>query len=158
LTPSTPLPKCEECEALRQSEARVSHWMIQYVTARREVAALTAKLPRILSECRRWKQAFAVCRVRCERRARERDEARAALEAQRGIHEENCRAWQHTLQHHHDEMCRRRDERDEARHALREMVDAAHISFALPYPLAKEMRKRFEWLGVEACEAGLREE
>ena len=38
-------------------------------------------------------------------------------------------------------------ERDEARAALREMVDAAHTSFAASYPLARRMRERFNWLG-----------
>ncbi len=39
-----------------------------------------------------------------------------------------------------------RQERDEARAALREMVDAAHTSFAASYPLARRLRERFDWL------------
>lgn len=98
-------------------------------------AALTAKLPRILSECKRWKQEFRSAWLGLVECRRERDEARAEYEALR------LELYSKPLEYN-----ALAEQLDEARAALREMVDAAHTSFTLPYPLAKEMRVRFEWL------------
>lgn len=121
-----------ECGRLEERLTRCAGWRDRLAT---ENIDLGVQVRCVIAEARRWKQVFRSAWLGLVECRRERDEARAECEALR------LELYSKPLEYN-----ALAEQLDEARAALREMVDAAHTSFSATYPLAKELRVRFEWL------------